>query len=72
MSLKNKDGVLPNINYLEKVLHDWLNKGVQTTEDAINYATDLETKWEKKPFTPTKSEPDWLDDYIKDLANMEG
>ncbi|MDD3068506.1 MAG: DnaD domain protein [Acholeplasmataceae bacterium] len=70
--LKNKDGVLPNINYLETVLHDWLNKGVQTTEDAINYATDLETKWEKKPTTPSKSEPDWLDDYIKDLANMEG
>ena len=70
--LKNKDGILPNINYLEKVLHDWLSKGVQTTEDALNYATEIETKWEKKQFKPNKSEPDWLDEYIQDLANMEG
>lgn len=70
--LKHKDGVLPNLNYMEKVLHDWLNKGVQTTEDAINYSTNLENQWESKQKVTKSPEPDWLDDYIKDLAKMEG
>ncbi len=70
--LKHKDGVLPNINYMEKVLHDWLNKGVQTTEDAINHSTNLETQYEKKSKVQKVTEPDWMDDYIKDLAKMEG
>jgi replication initiation and membrane attachment protein len=69
--LKHKDGILPTLNYMEVVLHDWLNKGVQTTEDAINYSTNLESQWEKKKSVQKVSEPDWLDDYIKDLANME-
>jgi len=70
--LKHKDGVLPNINYMEKVLHDWLNKGVQTTEDAINHSTNLETQYEQKSKVQKVAEPDWMDDYIKDLAKMEG
>ncbi len=70
--LKHKDGVLPNINYMEKVLHDWLNKGVQTTEDALSYSTNLETQYKKKKKVQKVTEPDWMDDYIKDLAKMEG
>ncbi len=70
--LKHKDGVLPNINYMNKVLNDWLNKGVQTTEDAINYSTNLESHYEKKKKVQKVAEPDWMDDYIKDLAKMEG
>ena len=70
--LKHKDGVLPNINYMNKVLNDWLNKGVQTTEDAINYSTNLESQYEKKKKVQKVAEPDWMDDYIKDLAKMEG
>ena len=69
--LKHKDGILPTLNYMEVVLHDWLNKGVQTTEDALNYSTNLESQWGKKKSVQKVSEPDWLDDYIKDLANME-
>jgi replication initiation and membrane attachment protein len=72
--LKHKDGVLPNINYMEKVLHDWLSKGVQTTEDAIHYSTSLETQYEssvKKKPKSSVSEPDWLDSYITDLVKME-
>ncbi|MDX9692383.1 MAG: DnaD domain protein, partial [Acholeplasmataceae bacterium] len=71
--LKHKDGILPNINYLEKVLIDWTNKGVQTTEDAINYSTNLENQWETKQKSQkqTVSKPDWLDDYITDLVKME-
>ncbi len=71
--LKNKDGILPHINYLETVLNDWLNKGIQTTEDAIAYASKLETTFEKKTKDkPKKSgEPDWMDDYMKRIAEME-
>jgi replication initiation and membrane attachment protein len=71
--LKHKDGILPNINYLEKVLLDWLNKGVQTTEDAINHSASLETQWVQKKAGQKQnvSKPDWLDDYIKDLVKME-
>jgi replication initiation and membrane attachment protein len=74
LALKHKDGILPNINYLEKVLHDWLNKGVQNTEDAINYSSKLETQYEKKKQVQRVSikEPDWMDEYIQDLAKMEG
>ncbi len=70
--LKHKDGVLPNLNYMEKVLHDWLNKGVQTTEDALNYSMNLESQYEQKKKVQKVTEPDWMDDYIKDLAKMEG
>lgn len=72
--LKHKDGVLPNINYMEKVLHDWLNKGVQTTEDAIKYSSSLETQYETRKKTERVSvkEPDWMDEYIQELAKMEG
>lgn len=71
--LKHKDGVLPNLNYMQKVLDDWLNKGVQTTEDAINYSINLESQWETKQKSQkqTVSKPDWLDEYITDLVKME-
>lgn len=69
--LKFKDGILPNYNYLEKVLHTWLNKGVRTTEDALNLVTEVETKWQAKT-KPQKEEPEWLQRYLDDLANMEG
>jgi len=72
--LKHKDGVLPNINYMEKVLLDWLNKGVQTTEDALNHSINLENQYVKTKQSNKKDveKPDWLDDYIKDLVKMEG
>jgi replication initiation and membrane attachment protein len=71
--LKNKDGVLPNVNYMEKVLADWLEKGVRTTEDAINRSVEIENRWQQQG-TKTKkaAEPDWMDDYLAGLAKMEG
>ncbi len=70
--LKQKQGVLPNLKYLETVLHDWMNKGVQTTEDALAYSQKIETRFEKtQKRKKKKSEPDWMDDYINELAKME-
>jgi replication initiation and membrane attachment protein len=71
--LKNKDGVLPNVNYMEKVLADWLEKGVRTTEDAINRSVEIENRWQQQGTKTKKSaEPDWMDDYLAGLAKMEG
>ena len=70
--LKQKDGVLPGLKYMETVLHDWLNKGIQTTEDALNYSTKLENQWVQKKKVQKVSEPDWMDDYVKELEKMEG
>jgi len=71
--LKHKDGVMPHINYLEKVLNDWLNKGIRTTEDAVEYASKLENSYDhKKAKTINKTaEPDWMDEYVKKIAEME-
>lgn len=66
--LKHKDGHLPHVNYLEKVLKTWLNSGVKSTEDAINYMKKIESTYtsyakskEKKIKGPI---PDWLDEYL--------
>jgi replication initiation and membrane attachment protein len=48
-----------------------LNKGIQTTEDALNYSTQLEHTWEKKKKVQKVNEPDWMDDYVKELEKME-
>ncbi|MCD4826500.1 MAG: DnaD domain protein [Acholeplasmataceae bacterium] len=69
--LKQKEGVLPGLKYMETVLHDWLNRGIQTTEDALNYSTKIETQWAKKTKTKKVSEPDWMDDYVKELEKLE-
>lgn len=69
--LKQKDGVLPGLKYMETVLHDWLNRGIQTTEDALNHSTQLENKWVNKKKAKKVSEPDWMDDYVKELEKME-
>ncbi len=71
--LKHKDGILPHINYLEKVLNDWLNKGVLTTEDAIEHASKLEGSFEQKKEKKVNktAEPDWMDDYVRKIAEME-
>lgn len=69
--LKQKDGVLPGLKYMETVLHDWLNRGIQTTEDALNHSTQLENQWVNKKKAKKVSEPDWMDDYVKELEKME-
>jgi replication initiation and membrane attachment protein len=72
--LKHKQGIMPNINYMEKVLHDWLSKGIMTTQDALNFSENLETKYDSRSNNKKKttvSEPDWLDSYITDLVKME-
>ena len=67
-TIKEKEGILPNYTYLEKVLNTWQNNGVKTTEDAVSYLAQLNEapiqtgkRTSKKTQAP---EPDWLDEYI--------
>lgn len=72
--LKRKDGVLPHLHYLEKILNDWLSKGVLTSQDAIEMTTKLETTYQKKTYKKAvrvSVEPDWLDDYLDQLKKEE-
>jgi replication initiation and membrane attachment protein len=71
--LKRKQGVLPHINYLEKILSSWLSKGVQKTQDATELVSMIENQYvSSKPKTKTRSvEPDWFEDYLKELEDEE-
>jgi replication initiation and membrane attachment protein len=70
--LKRKDGVLPHVHYLEKILQDWLYKGVRTTEDALKMISELEVKYTPKVKTTQKSvEPDWLESYFSEIKKKE-
>lgn len=68
--IKEKEGILPNYSYLEKVLETWQNNGVKTTEDAVNYLNKLESTEPVKVTKKAKkraNEPDWLEDYLKNF-----
>ena len=71
--LKNKNGILPNVNYLEKVLDNWLTHGVKTTEDALEQVKRIDKDRKVKYISkekPKSEEPDWLDKYLKEIEEM--
>lgn len=71
--LKRKQGVLPHINYLEKILSSWLSKGVKTSQDATDLVSMIESQYvSSKPKAKARSvEPDWFEDYLKELEDEE-
>lgn len=72
--LKRKEGILPHLHYLEKILNDWLSKGVVTSSDAIEMTTKLESTYHKKTYKKAvrvSVEPDWLDAYLAELKKEE-
>ena len=70
--LKFKEGHLPHISYLEKVLETWLKKGIRTTEDAYHEVLD-KSNYEKAPSSykgkskPKAKNPEWVDAYLQEL-----
>lgn len=69
--LKYKEGQLPHISYLEKVLETWLKKGIRTTEDAYNEVLNKENiSVDSKPKSK-KQNPEWVDAYLKELKEKE-
>jgi replication initiation and membrane attachment protein len=73
--LKYKEGILPHVSYLEKVLETWFKQGIATTEDAFELVLrgDFEkgtttTKGSKKK----KQNPKWVDEYLQELKEWGG
>jgi len=74
--LKHKEGELPHITYLEKVLETWLKKGIRTTEDAYNTVLNNQvpeqtTKSGSKQVKKDNNTPEWVNDYLKELKEKE-
>ncbi|MFA5720415.1 MAG: DnaD domain protein [Acholeplasmataceae bacterium] len=67
-SLKYNEN-LPHINYLEKVLADWLSRGIKTGDDAMPIIEGLD---HRRPKTKrhSKDEPDWLDDIMDAIGEQ--
>ncbi len=74
VSLKYNDQ-LPSLNYLEKVLADWLARGIKTGVEALPLLSHAEKR--KKAVTKRKKpgiggeEPAWLDEIIESLWEDE-
>lgn len=72
--LKLKEGILPNVNYLNRVWQSWSSKGVRTVSDAIKFREDVEKNYQTNYQTKSKTvnKPEWIDKYMKELEEMEG
>lgn len=72
--LKNKNGVLPHVNYLSKVWRSWSKQGVKTASDALKLQEDLEKTYRSSNYRVKRQEKenDWVDDYLKELEELEG
>ena len=63
-----------NVAYLRKVAETFKAEGIKSTVSAIEYV-ETEHDKERKLLKTQRSntgEPDWMNDYIKDLAAMRG
>lgn len=69
--LKMKQGYLPHYNYLYDSLIRWLNH-ISNTEEALQLITRKKrvTKSSRKQRQAVQ-EPDWMDDYMEELAALE-
>jgi len=64
---------LPGLNYLEKVLNDWLSKGIKTGDEALpiiekTNETVKPTKRKKPKKGVEWEEPAWLDEILDSLG----
>ncbi|WP_025724544.1 DnaD domain protein [Acholeplasma granularum] len=70
--LKFKEGHLPHLTYLEKVLETWIKKGIRKTEDAYHEVLnksnfDDKTKKSTSKTKQVTKNPQWVDDYLEEL-----
>ncbi len=65
----------PPLAYLEKVLADWLKKGIKTSEEAMLILKNVEQQPKRKTKTKSKrvsdDEPDWLDEIVDSFWKLE-
>lgn len=79
-SLRQKKGHVPNLKYLDKTMKTWVENNRNTSSKALNYLKQYNS-WKNssdaeatKILTKDKKEdrPDWLDEYIQEIAEMKG
>ena len=68
--LKMKQGYLPHYNYLHDSLMKWLAH-ISTTEDALMLITRPKRAPKQPKKTQAVAEPDWINDYMKELAELK-
>lgn len=61
-----------NVAYLRKVAETFKAEGIKTTVSAIEYIEREHDKERKLIRAQRVGEPNWMDDYIGDLAKMQG
>jgi len=66
--LKLKEGILPNVVYLEKVIKSWHNKGLTTTLEAYNFVTQVTPE---KPKTTSKKIDSMASNYLAELRKLD-
>lgn len=65
-------GHVPSLVYLEKVLADWLSKGIKTGKDALRVLQGIpETRKSKTRKRVSDDEPEWLDGIIASFDEEE-
>lgn len=65
-------GHVPSLVYLEKVLADWLSKGIKTGKDALRVLQGIpETPKSKTRKRVSDDEPEWLDGIIASFDEEE-
>ncbi|MFA5692587.1 MAG: DnaD domain protein [Acholeplasmataceae bacterium] len=71
--LKYKNGELPHINYLDKVLENWFKQGIKTTEDAYEQIIKREEviRPSSKQVKKSSTTPSWVYDYLEKLDQDE-
>ncbi len=68
--LKYKEGYIPHYQYMVSALNGWL-KHVKTPQDALLKLIRPKSKKQAYKKKQVVSEPDWMNDYVKELEQME-
>jgi replication initiation and membrane attachment protein DnaB len=66
------DGVLPGINYFEKIANTWARAKIKTSYDVLKYFEKQAEKKDKEKKTPYRSKkekplPNWYEEYTRQL-----
>jgi DNA replication protein DnaD len=76
-ALRSKND-LPSLNYLEKVLNDWIKRGIDNEEAAYHYimgdSSGTKPKTNKTNYRSNrvvKHVPDWVNDFIDSMETGE-
>ncbi len=69
--LKYKEGYVPHYTYLASALNQWLSPVTRSVEGFLKLSWQKSNVVYKKKQAHKVSEPDWMDDYVKELEAME-